>query len=372
MLKNFWYALDFSTAVTHRPKLLKALGQELAVYRASNGRPVVLSNLCVHRGGSLADGTVEGDCIRCPYHGWRFAHGGACVEIPAASPSLPIPKKAQVDSYPTEDRYGLVWAFLGDLPAAERPAIPAFPEFGAAGWRMLHGEFTWKAHYARVVENGVDISHTPFVHARSFGNRDEPQIADHVVHATESSISTTVRLKPPLPRGLWKLLRRQRNEVGASVAVYMPNVTRLDLDLGRWKTVLFDCNLPVDETTTRTLWVQARNFFTGAWADRDARRRVRKIFLEDQKTVEGQRPELLPYDLGAELHVRSDAMGVAYRKMRNRFIDQGWGIDSATIRSECTGRRAVVIPSPARRENPELARAWVMPEVPTLPRKNAG
>ncbi len=366
MLKNFWYALATAGEVTTKPRLVKALGQELAVYRRQDGSPVVMSNLCVHRGGSLAAGEVDGDCVRCPYHGWRFAPSGASVEIPASLPSLPIPKKAHVDAYPAVDRYGLVWAFLGDLPEAERPPLPDFPEFGAPGWRCTQGEFTWNAHYARVVENGVDISHTPFVHRNSFGNREHPQIDDYVVHQTEYSVATTVRLMPPLPRGLWKYLRRERKEVAASVAVYMPNVTRLDLDLGKWKTVLFDCNLPVDEKTTRTFYIQARNFFTGAWADRDANRRVMKIFLEDQRTVESQRPELLPYDLGAELHVKSDGMGVAYRKMRNRFVERGWGIDIETIRAQCDGRRAVVIPSPARRDNPELQKAWVMPEVPTL------
>jgi phenylpropionate dioxygenase-like ring-hydroxylating dioxygenase large terminal subunit len=364
MLKNFWYAIATSAEITAKPRLIRALGQELTGYRKSDGKPVVMSNLCVHRGGSLAGGWVEKDCLRCPYHGWSYEPDGACSLIPAAPPSLPIPKKAHVDAYPAEERYGLVWAFLGDLPEAERPPLPDFPEFGADGWRCIQGEFTWRANYARVVENGVDIAHTPFVHKNSFGNYEEPQIGDYVVKQTEYSVATTVKLNAPLPKGLWKLIRKTRRDpVVASVAVYMPNITRLDLDLGKWRTVIFDCNLPVDENTTRTLWIQARNFFRGGWADRDARRRVQAIFLEDQPTVEGQRPELLPYDLGAELNVKSDAMGVAYRKMRNEFIDRGWAIDTDAIAHN--GKRAVVIPSPARRENQELRKAWVMPEVPT-------
>ena len=365
MLKNFWYALAPAHELTEKPRLIRALGQELVGYRTRDGQPVILSNLCVHRGGSLANGWVEKDCVRCPYHGWSYDRSGACAEIPAAPPTLPIPKKAHVDAYPSEDRYGLVWAFLGDLPAAERPPLPPFPEFDAAGWRCIQGEFTWKANYARVVENGVDIAHTPFVHRNSFGNYDEPQIGDYVVRQEQYSVATTVKLNAPLPRGLWKLIRKTRRDpVVASVAVYMPNVTRLDLDLGKWKTVIFDCNLPVDESTTRTFWIQARNFFTGRWADGDARRRTHAIFVEDQPTVEAQRPELLPYDLGAELHVKSDGIGVAYRKLRNQFLDRGWGIDGDALRAN-GGRRAVVIPSPARREIPELQKAWVVPEAPT-------
>jgi phenylpropionate dioxygenase-like ring-hydroxylating dioxygenase large terminal subunit len=373
MLKNFWYAVEQSSLITEKPKKVTVLGQELALFRKANGKVVALSNLCVHRGGSLADGWTEGDCVRCPYHGWKFDADGRCVEIPANNKSLPIPKKAQVDAYPVEEHYGLVWVFLGDLPAAERPPIPPFPEFGQEGWRALYGEFTWKAHYSRVVENGVDIAHTPFVHANSFGNREEPEIGDHEIETTETSAQTSITLMPPLPKGLWKFIRRKRTPVRASLAVYMPNVTRLDLKFGTWNTIVFDVNIPVDEKTTRTIYVQLRNFFTGAWADRDSRRRMMKIFKEDQKTVESQRPELLPYDLGAELHIKSDGMAVAYRKLRKKYLDMGWGIDTHRIQSEIAGRSAVVIPSPARRENPDLEKAWVMPEVPVIPlRRKAG
>jgi phenylpropionate dioxygenase-like ring-hydroxylating dioxygenase large terminal subunit len=52
---------------------------------------------------------------------------------------------------------------------------------------------------------------------------------------------------------------------------------------------------------------------------------VHAIFLEDQPIVEAQRPELVPGDLAAELHVRSDAMSVAYRRMRNELLERGWG-----------------------------------------------
>ncbi len=330
MLRNFWYALAFASEIGARPRLVRALGEDLVVWRARDGRPAVLSNQCVHRGGSLADGEVVDGCVRCPYHGWRFDAAGACVAIPAAPPTLPIPKKARVAAYDAVERYGLVWAFLGELPAAERPPIPDFPEYDAAGWRAIHGDFTWRANYERVVENAVDIAHTPFVHRRSFGNYDRPEIDDYDVEHGEFSVATTVRLEAPRPRGLWSLVRKERAPVTASVAVHLPNVTRLELDLGRWRTVLVDYNLPVDETTTRTLWIQSRNFFTGRWADRDARRRVLAIFREDQPIVEAQRPALVPADPAAELHVKSDAMSIAYRSLRRRFAESPRQRPSAT------------------------------------------
>jgi phenylpropionate dioxygenase-like ring-hydroxylating dioxygenase large terminal subunit len=97
MLKNFWYALELSSAVGLSPRLLTVLGQELVLFRSDvDGKVVALSNRCPHRGGALANGTVEHDCVRCPYHGWTFQHDGACTAIPANPPGAKVPKKARV------------------------------------------------------------------------------------------------------------------------------------------------------------------------------------------------------------------------------------------------------------------------------------
>jgi hypothetical protein len=82
--------------------------------------------------------------------------------------------------------------------------------------------------------------------------------------------------------------------------------------------------------------------------------------------LEEVRPEILPLDIAAELHVKSDNLQLYYRKIRNKFLERGWGIDMHKIRSELTGRTFTVIPSPSRREVPELAHAWVMKEVPQI------
>lgn len=364
MLKNFWYALEDSTAVADKPKRVRILGQDLVLFRDAKGKVNALSDLCVHRGAALSDGWVEGDNVVCPYHGWKYNETGACVEIPANKDCKAIPKRARVDSYPTEERYGWIWVFLGDIPESERPPIPHIDIADEPGWRAIRGEFKWDAHYTRVVENGVDIAHAPFVHRNSFGNPESPQVDDHEVTGDDYYFRAQTTLVPPRPKGLWKYLRRERQPVTATLTVFMPNITRLDLDFGKWRTVLVDSNVPVDENTTLTKFISYRNFFTGAWADRDARRRVMQIFHEDKDTVEAIRPELLPYRVGDELHLKSDAMSVAYRKRRKFFLDKGWGIDMEAIRRDFDGKRAVVIPSPLRRATDKKNSLWVFQEVP--------
>lgn len=366
MLKNFWYAVEQSCAVGAAPRKVTLLGQDLVLFRSErDGKVAALSDRCVHRLASLSGGTVTGDCVRCPYHGWTFQKDGACTAIPANPPGAPIPKKARVDSYPVEERYGWVFVFLGDLPEAERPPIPPFPEFGQPGWRAIYGQFLWKAHYTRVVENGADIAHAPFIHRNSFGNRENPTVPEFELSSDDWSISMSVELESPPPRGLWKMIRRKRGTVRIGVQVFMSSFNRLDISLGRgWRTILLDSNIPIDEHTTLTRFIQLRNFFTGSWADGDALKRTMQIFEEDQPVVESQFPRVVPYEIGSELTLKSDAFSVAYRRLRQKYIDLGWQIDAQKVQhlSE-KEQRAVVIPSPFRRV-PELGKAWVLDEVP--------
>ena len=144
----------------------------------------------------------------------------------------------------------------------------------------------------------------------------------------------------------------------------MPNVTLFGSAVAVRISTAVQCPCAGQRKQTITKWQLLRDFFKGKWADRDAERRVIKIFNEDRPMVMAQRPELLPYDLAAELHVRSDAIQVAFRKTRNKYLDMGWGIDMHRIRAEYANYQAVVIPSRRGAEVPELANAWIMKEVP--------
>ena len=373
LIKNHWYAVEFGHEVGDQPVLARVHGHDLVLWRNTNGTVNAQSDLCVHRGGSLAGGSVVGDCIQCPYHGWLYGADGACARIPANRAGLPIPRKARIDTYPCVERYGFVWVFLGDLPDRQRPPLPELDglelhtEARAEGFRAVHGEFLWDANYDRVLENAVDIAHTPFVHAGSFGNRDEPEIQDFDLDETRSnghlvSVTATVDLKPPLPSGLWRVIaKKDRPPVRTSTGFYPPNVSLLIVRLPMGEMRLFTAAVPRDEHTTVSKFCMMRSFFTGGWADKDSYRRTLKIFREDQPTVEGQRPELLPFDLSAELHVRSDSIQLAYRRWRQEQLDKGLGL--VTPSDEESRRAAAVIPSPGRAADAELASAWVFPTV---------
>ena len=370
MLKNFWYAIAFGHEITEQPSKHTVLGQQLVVFRQKrSGRVVAMSDLCVHRGGALSGGWQdEKGCVVCPYHGWEYDADGKAVRIPANLEGRPIPKKARVDSYPVQEKYRFVWVFLGDLPEAERPPIPNWDEhFNDPSLRAVEGQFLWNANDERVMENGCDIAHTPWVHGAAFGNRDQPEVEEYEPVMTPWSAEATVRLNPPARnvRGLWKwIYRKEPQDIVTSTSWFLPSLNKIHVRLPMGDMIIYDTNVPIDENTTLTKFVAFRSFFTGKWADRDAIRRTQRIFVQDQAVVEGQRPELLPHDISGELHMRSDAMSVAYRRRRQELLDQGWGIETDRVVGSGPRTEATVIASPARREG-DYSRAWVMKEVPT-------
>ena len=106
----------------------------------------------------------------------------------------------------------------------------------------------------------------------------------------------------------------KRPLVPTTASWMLPNLIKLEVHLPMGTLVIYDTNIPVSPTETKTFWVSLRTFFIGKWADKNAAKRVLPVFIADAAIVENQRPELLPFDLSDELHTRSDQISVYYRR----------------------------------------------------------
>jgi phenylpropionate dioxygenase-like ring-hydroxylating dioxygenase large terminal subunit len=317
MLKNPWYAVEFSNAIGTSPKLLKILDREVVLYRTANGQIHAIDNTCIHRGAALANGWIANGCIVCPYHGWQYGTDGTCLKIPSLSPTATIPKQAKMSTYPVREKYGWIWLCLGDGEAGELPAIPNFPDLKSSKLRSIQGTFYWYANYERVLENGLDFAHAPFVHAGAFGNPDQPEIPELKIENYASGASATVYLAATPPQGLWRLLvRGERAPIQTRTGFFLPNLTFLEVHLPFGQLTIWTAHVPIDLQHTVSKWMNFRNFFTGKWADRDAANRTIKIFEQDRPIVESQHPQIIPTDLASELYVAADALQLQYRKLR--------------------------------------------------------
>jgi phenylpropionate dioxygenase-like ring-hydroxylating dioxygenase large terminal subunit len=319
MFKNLWYAVEFSNLISTSPRSLQILGRELVLYRTSNGLLQAMNNACIHRGASLANGSIVGNCIVCPYHGWQFDPDGNCVNIPSMTTGT-IPKQACMTTYPVQEKYGWIWIFLGDEDLGELPDIPNFPQAELGKIRSIQGEYNWNANYERVLENGLDFAHAPFVHAGSFGNPNLPAIAELSIDNYAGGASATVSLAATPPKGLWKfLVTGERAPIKTRTGFFLPNLTFLEVYLPFGQLIIWTAHVPIDLHTTVSKWINFRTFFTGKWADRDAYARTIKIFEQDKPIVESQQPQIIPSDLTAELYVPADALQLQYRKLRQQM-----------------------------------------------------
>jgi 5,5'-dehydrodivanillate O-demethylase len=137
---------------------LKILHEELTLYRGEDGGAHVVAGRCAHRGVPLSVGIVEGDCVRCRYHGWQYDQSGQCVDQPAEPKSFAA--KVRIASYPVEEYFGLIWTYLGESPVPELPRWPELDEYG-----RFHIVELRKWNYFHDLENTVDDVHQFWVHA---------------------------------------------------------------------------------------------------------------------------------------------------------------------------------------------------------------
>jgi len=123
-LRRYWQPVSASDKVTQTPRPIRILGENLVLFRDGKGRPGLLFPHCAHRGTSLLFGHVDDDGIRCCYHGWQFDVEGHCLDQPC-EPARNVNRRVYRQPwYPVEDRYGLVWAYLG--PPDKMPLLPRF------------------------------------------------------------------------------------------------------------------------------------------------------------------------------------------------------------------------------------------------------
>ncbi|TPG16763.1 aromatic ring-hydroxylating dioxygenase subunit alpha [Sphingomonas koreensis] len=124
MMRRYWQPVRASDKVSERPEQIRVLGEDLILFRDGAGQPGLLYPHCIHRGASLLYGHVEDDGIRCCYHGWKFNVQGRCLEQPCEPKGGTNLASARQPWYPVQERYGLVWAYMG--PPDKMPLLPRF------------------------------------------------------------------------------------------------------------------------------------------------------------------------------------------------------------------------------------------------------
>jgi phthalate 4,5-dioxygenase oxygenase subunit len=171
LMRRYWQPAALSTELPEKdgaPVRVRLLGEDLLAFRDSNGRVGLVEAFCPHRRAPLFYGRNEECGLRCVYHGWKFDVDGNCVDLPSEPAESPMKNGIKITAYPTVERGGVVWAYLG--PKKDMPPPPDY-EWVRVPETHRHVSKTFEdCNWLQALEGGLDTAHGSFLHNNQLGN----------------------------------------------------------------------------------------------------------------------------------------------------------------------------------------------------------
>ena len=163
--RNMWYNAAWCAYVeADKPFAIRVLDEPIVLWRA-DGKIVAHEDRCCHRFAPMSLGRCEGSALRCMYHGFLFDADGKCIEIPGQDM---VPEKARIKKYPTKEKNGAVWIWMGDPEKADESLIPETISPDSDEWIFTASHLDFEAEAELLNQNLLDFSHLPYVHEVSF------------------------------------------------------------------------------------------------------------------------------------------------------------------------------------------------------------
>jgi 5,5'-dehydrodivanillate O-demethylase len=235
LLRKFWQPFARARDLeAPRAKPVRIMGEDLTLYRGESGSFYLVAGRCAHRGTVLFPGWVEGESIRCVYHGWKYDGTGLCIERPAEKDAARI----RITGYPVREYAGLLFTYMGDgaPPEFQLPRKDAFERKEGVTLAMAE---TWNCNFFQGVENSLDATHVSFVHQLGgpgeFGGAVGAAIPDLSYAETEAGIEqVAVRSQYNVRKSNWTFPNNNH--------IVVPGIRKGDpwTDVGVW-------NVPVDD-----------------------------------------------------------------------------------------------------------------------------
>lgn len=334
-LKNCWYVAAWGSEVGNTPFARVICGEPVVMFRTEDGRAAALEDRCCHRNLPLSMGKVEGNSLRCGYHGLLFDRGGSCVEVPGQSQ---IPPGAQVKRYVLIERWKLLWIWIGDAAKADETHLPDWHYIDDPAWAAIAGNdakpipmrCNWELHN----DNLLDLSHVVYVHPGTLGSAGMERYPVRT-ERFDRSVRMTRWMPDVQPMPMWaKLLDLKGNMDRWQVAeIVLPSHCTIDAgfapagksapeeDRARssYLTILLTAT-PETETTSFMFYAQIRNF---AIDDAELTRRFadnsRIIFEEDVTVLEAQQRVYAARPDAPTVDINVDAPALAMRRLVQQF-----------------------------------------------------
>ncbi len=335
-IRNEWYVASWSKNLGRTLLARTICDEPILLYRREDGGVAALEDVCPHRLLPLSMGFLEGDAVRCLYHGLLLGPEGNCREMPGGgAPNRSICAK----TYPVVERHGFVWVWIGDPALADEAKLPNLWMIGRPGWRADGGVMTVACDYRLLVDNLMDLTHETYVHANSVGQKelhDYPIVTTSAGREVVSARWMPSVPPPPLyraslgdydaPVDRWQVCRFLPPTgvvIDVGVSTTARGNTLEDHENADVRSFVLNFATPATAKSCTYFWGSARSNDIDDDARFEAVTRIQEsIFLEDVAVLEAQQRQIdrLP---GRKLQAFAvDAGGVRARLMLERMLKE--------------------------------------------------
>lgn len=333
-VRDQWYVAAWGQDIGRKPLSRLICEEPVVLYRRQDGLAVALEDVCPHRLLPLSMGFVEGDAIRCLYHGLLLGPDGKCLEMPGND----APNRAvRTRAYPTVERHQFIWVWIGDPERADPALLPDLWMTESEGWRVGGGTYEVACDYRLLIDNLMDLTHETYVHASSIGQKelhDFPITTEILPDRVITSRWMSSVNPPPLyrtalgeydgPVDRWQIIEFLPPSgvvIDVGVAKVERGASLADHDDADVRSFVLDFATPATERTCTYFWGSARTLDID---NDDAFERLTamqaQVFLEDVAVLEAQQRQIdrLPHRPLRAFSV--DSGGVRARLMLQRML----------------------------------------------------
>lgn len=336
-LRNCWYVAALDQELIDGKLLGRTLlGEHVLLYRGESGQVMALNDRCPHRGALLSKGRLEGDSVRCMYHGIKYDGSGKCVQIPGQEM---IPPKLKVRAYPVVERGHFIWVWMGDAAAADPALIVDLPYLSEPNWKGIPAYLHYKANFLLIVDNLSDFSHLAFVHTKTLGGSEEyayvtkPTVVERLERGFRVERWHVNSDPPPFHK---KVIRDKDTKVDRRniATMYVPGIFYMETLFAAAGQGAQTGNLagakeyrncqfmtPETERTTHFFWSYLNNF-EGADSimSRSLLNSLIEGFMEDKEIIERQQQTLDEDPSFQPLGILADAPLAHFRRVLDKLV----------------------------------------------------
>lgn len=315
-LDDFWYIAAPAGELGQRPIRRRVEGEPLVLFRDRAGKPRALLDRCAHRGMALSAGRTVGDCVECPYHGWRFDGEGRLRALPALAEGEEMPRPRTMRAFEAVESDEHIWVFMGQEKPRDGPF--RFPYYGQPGWTSFFMHTRFAAPVEACLENFLDVPHTVFVHPGLFRDAEAQETRVRITRREGEAVAEFLDEQELSGWGP-RLIAPKADRMEHTDRFLLPSITRVDYVFGDdYRFVITSqCTSREENVVDVTTAITWRLRLPGWLLEPFLRLYCRHVIRQDVDILEIQGEQNRLFG-PVEMHTEADLLGRHIRALRRR------------------------------------------------------